>query len=557
MLRDLGIRARIALLQTVLVVAVLAMAAAATMLILVTDWHERRVGLAQQQLAAAAELTAYANRYSEQIAELLLLGDEELPDFQDARAELERGFAVLDRLTAMELDFLSGRPGRREGRPSDTEHIARARALFGNIDRAVERVLALRAEGRQADAISLFRTEIETRLDADLDGQLRAFVEDERDEALQAETAAARGRSQVAAVTGAVSLLALVVTLVAGWRLRRSLVEPIAALAEAATAVGRGELAGRVRPRVTTGGELGLLADRFDAMAAQLEEQRDRLLRARDGLGEEVRHRTAELEEANRRLREMDRARVDFLADLSHELRTPLTVLRGEAEIALRAAAPPDAATRALDAVVRQAAQMERLVGDLLFLARSQADLVAFTIRTVALQEVVADAVEEGAALSQREPQDLLGDEWPEAPILIEADPPRLKQAILIGIDNALKYGDPTEPVGVTIARTGPGQAEVVVSNAGPGLVAEELSSAFSRFFRGSNARGAEGSGLGLSIAKWIAERHGGTVSLASRPEGPTEFRLRLPTTAEGTDDGEDTAGGGRSADRELRAAGT
>lgn len=297
MLRDIGIRARIAALQAVLVVAVLAMAVAAALLIVVTDWHDRRVSLAWQQLGAAAELIAHANRYSEQIAELLLLGEEELPDFLDARAELERGFGVLERLIAIELDFLVGQP---DGWPREMQRIDQARALFGSIDRAVERVLALRTEGRQADAISLFRSEIETRLDAELDRELRAFVDDEQKEASQAEATAARRRTQVAAITAVVSALALIVTLTAGWRLRRSLVEPIAALAEAAEAVGRGELAGRVRAKVLTGGELGLLAARFDAMVAQLHEQRDRLLRARDGLGEEVQRRTAELEEANR-----------------------------------------------------------------------------------------------------------------------------------------------------------------------------------------------------------------------------------------------------------------
>ena len=546
MLRNAGIRVRIAALQATLVLAVLAMASGAALLVAVTGWHDRRVGLARDRLEAAVLLQAGANRYSEQIAEILLLGDEEVPDFVEARAELLRGFAELDRLTLP--------PPRPPAGGDAPAPLARARTLLTDVDRAVERVLALRSEGRQREATALFRDEIETRLDADLDGALRTFAEGERAEVRAAEALAVRRRSQLAWGTAAVSLLALLVTMMAGRRLRRSLVRPIAALAEAADALGAGALDRRVAPGLGVGGELGVLAARLDSMAAQLGEQRDGLLRSRDLLEAEVRRRTAELQAANLRLREVDGARVRLLADLSHELRTPLTVLRGEAELALRGGVPPGAAERALEMVLRQATQMERLVGDLLFLARSEAELAAFATRRVALQDVAAEAVEEAAVLARRDPQDLLDVAgWPEEPIPVEADPQRLKQAILIGVENALKYAagaDARVRVGVAVA--GPGEAEVTVANGGPGLAPEELGRAFDRFFRGRNASAA-GSGLGLSIAKWIVERHGGTIKLRSAPGGPTEFRLRLPIAAEEMPGGEDPAGGGRPPRRELR----
>jgi signal transduction histidine kinase len=542
------IRARITALQVLIVLAVLAIAANAVYLLSAVDWHARRVRLARAQFAATAELTGHANRYSEQVAEFLLLGDEELTELRGARDEIERGFVNLAQLTAAGIEFFSSAGGEDLAREvREQRQLDRAMALHRAVDRAVERVIALRAEGRSEQAVALFRAEVEERLDAELGRLLAEALAGVRAEVADAEAGAAAGRQRLAWATGLVLLLGLGATLLAGWQLRRSLLRPIAALAEAAAAIGGGDLRRRVGPEVASRDELGALAARFDGMAAQLEAQRGELLRAQDSLEEEVRRRTADLQEANGRLREVDRSRARFLADLSHELRTPLTVLRGEAELALRGRSRPGAAEHALEAVVRLTAQMDNLVGDLLFLARSEAEAAAFLCLPVSLQDVAAEAVEEAAVLAGRRPEAFLDGDWPEEPIPVRADPQRLKQAILIALDNALKYGETDRPVTVRVAGAAPGWAEVVVVNAGPGLAPDEVARAFERFYRGRNARSSSsaGSGLGLPIARWIVERHGGTMSLRSAPEGPTEVRLRLPVMTSGPKDGEDTPGGG------------
>ncbi|MBV1796397.1 cell wall metabolism sensor histidine kinase WalK [Siccirubricoccus sp. G192] len=453
----------------------------------------------------------------------------------------------MERVTAAGVEFFVAGGEDLEQELREQRRLEVVWRLYRQVDRAAERVLALRSEGRQEQAVALFRDEIEERLDAELDRLLAEALAEVRSEVAEAEAMATWRRHQMAWTTGLVSLLALGATLLAGWQLRRSLMQPIAALAEAAAAIGAGDLGRRVAGEVRNGGELSALALRFDAMAMELGTQREALLRARHGLEEEVRRRTLELEEANLRLRQVDHTRARFLADLSHELRTPLTVLRGEAELALRGRAPPGMVERALEMVVRQATLMDRLVGDLLFLARSEAEITAFAPEPVALQDVVAEAVEEGAALTGRRPEDFLDGEWPEEPIPVDADPQRLKQAVLIAVENALKYGDAAAPVQVRVTVAEPGWAEVAIANTGPGLAPEELDRAFERFFRGRNARScrADGSGLGLSIAKWIIERHGGGISLRSAPQGPTEVRLRLPIMADGLGNGEDTAGRG------------
>lgn len=273
-----------------------------------------------------------------------------------------------------------------------------------------------------------------------------------------------------------------------------------------------------------------------------------------------MRARTTALRDANTTLRQVDEARVRFLADLSHELRTPLTVLRGEAEVALRGVADSAAQRGALETVARQAVRMKRLLDDLLFLARSEAAEARFLARPVCLQEVLAEAVEEGAMLARHEDVHIQDKDWPEAPITVEADPHRLRQALLIALDNAVKYSPPKGVVPVRLALSDDGRkAEIAVANAGLGLGPGEAARAFDRFFRGSNARAArgDGTGLGLAIAKSIVERHGGTIALASAREGPTELRIALPATMpDEVDNAEDTPGRGRPADRELRAAG-
>jgi signal transduction histidine kinase len=133
---------------------------------------------------------------------------------------------------------------------------------------------------------------------------------------------------------GLTSAAVLFATLLSGYLLYRSIVRPIARLSAGAVAIGEGDLSFRVGPLGAD--ELGLLALRFDAMAARTEEQQNLLIAARSNLEVEVLARTAELQQANQALVDRDRSRVRFLADVSHELRTPLTVLRGEAEVALR-----------------------------------------------------------------------------------------------------------------------------------------------------------------------------------------------------------------------------
>lgn len=217
-----------------------------------------------------------------------------------------------------------------------------------------------------------------------------------------------------------------------------------------------------------------------------------------------------------------------FVARASHALRTPLATLRTQAEVALRrerTAAEYAAALRELEATTREASA---LTDALLALARAEeagvlAPLgpVALTSLRPALQRLVQVRAEEaGRAVAWALPEGLA----------VRGEPGALTELLAALLDNALRYGRPGGALGVRASEAG-SQVVVTVWDDGPGLTASDHAGAFERFFRGEAAQssGAPGSGLGLPLARAIAERFGGALALVDRPGGGLEARLTLP----------------------------
>jgi signal transduction histidine kinase len=484
-----------------------------------------RTRISRQQLDAVTQLAISANRFSEQIAELLLIGEPERSDFLSARNQTNTAFDALRQLLRLERDLLSSDEeiARAE---VEGERIDRMQALFREIDRAVERVLLLDQQGQRAEAIALFRSEIENRLDAEFEKLIADTVSDEREEVnrVQAEAQGLSERMELATI--ALSALLIVVVIGSGVLFARSLRVPINALAEGAQAIERGQLDHRIA--YDRRDEFGLLATRFNAMAAEIQIQRRALLDARSDLERQVEERTREIAAANRQLTELDAQRARFIADVSHELRTPLTILRGEAEVTLRDPTKTEETYRAaLSRIVEQAAAMGRLIEDLLFLGRSEADEIRFEYRRVALADIVAEAVDEARSLA-RERQTIFEIEPSPENIVVRADPRRLKQALLIVLDNAARYGGACSPVAVQLGRA-EGNVQITVRDHGPGFHPDELDRVFERFYRGASARAESGSGLGLPIARWIVEKHRGQINLRNADGGGAEARILLP----------------------------
>ena len=479
------IKLRIILFQSILGLAVVAMAAIAYVTLEVMTEKLARAQWARLQLDAATQLAVDANRYSEQIAELLLIGDPERPDFEEARAQVTESFRKSFDLSQQEIVSLRDSAESEEER-LELERLRSMRSLFRQIDLAVERLLLLRQQGRQQEAVSLFRSEIENRLDADFERLIGAAVADERAEAAQVDEEIARVARRMALGTLAVVAAILLTTVAAGWDLYRAIVPPLRALTEGTLRIERGDFGHRVSHDRRN--EIGTLANRFNQMAEELEHQRGLLLEGRALLERQIAERTEELAEANGRLTELDRMRVRLLADVSHELRTPLTVLRGEAEVALRGMSKPESVYRdALELIVEQVADIVRLVDDLLFLARSEGEEFRFELKPLRLPDLVREALDDASVIARGKTIRLSVDGLP-LDLTVRADARRLKQVVLIVLDNAIKYSPPSSVVDVGLGRTSEA-AELVVSNEGEGVLPEDLPHVFDRFFRGGNAR--------------------------------------------------------------------
>jgi heavy metal sensor kinase len=217
-----------------------------------------------------------------------------------------------------------------------------------------------------------------------------------------------------------------------------------------------------------------------------------------------------------------------FTADASHELRTPLTAIKGQVEVALTKGRSVDAYQDVLRSVNDEADRLIRLVGSLLTLARADAGQIALAREPVDLGELIASAVEQVRLLAQERGLALTVTAGPS--VTLQADQDLLLQLLLNLLDNAIKYTPSGGRVSIGWRADG-GNVELRVSDSGPGIAREDLSRVFDRFYRADKARSrAEGgSGLGLSISKWIVEAHGGTITVESTPGQGATFTVTLP----------------------------
>ena len=233
----------------------------------------------------------------------------------------------------------------------------------------------------------------------------------------------------------------------------------------------------------------------------------------------------ARLDEAFRRQRQ-------FTADASHELRTPLTAIKGQVEVTLSKQRSAGAYHEVLQAVNEEVDRMIRLVGSLLTLARADAGQIPPAVEPVDLAELVAGAVEQVRPLAGERGVELSVASGPA--VTLQADEGLLLQLLLNLLDNAVKY-TPSGGRATVGWDAKDGQAELWVRDTGAGIAAEHLPHVFDRFYRVNKARSRAqgGVGLGLSICRWIAEAHGGSISVQSSPGQETTFTVVLPVAGQ------------------------
>jgi signal transduction histidine kinase len=274
-------------------------------------------------------------------------------------------------------------------------------------------------------------------------------------------------------------------------------------IAETAEEIGRTRDLSRRLPVSTTNDEVSRLSARFNDMLGRLQ----------DAYG---------------RLEESLAAQKRFVADASHELRTPLTTIISNVGLLLK---QPDVQVRdqrdALEDIAAESDRMSRLVQELLTLARADAGQ-HLEMAPVDLGAIAADVCRQVRRLHPGRTIELSGGETATVPGNEDA----LRQLLWILVDNAIKHSDPDGRVEVA-ARLDGGEARLTVRDEGEGVAETEVERIFERFYRPDAARAGEGAGLGLAIARWIAEEHGGTVTAANNEGKGATFTVAIPGASE------------------------
>jgi heavy metal sensor kinase len=301
---------------------------------------------------------------------------------------------------------------------------------------------------------------------------------------------------ELAAVLAGASVGVWVIALLSGRAVCRWALRPVTRMAASARGMGAADLGHRL-PTAPSGDELEDLGRAFNGLLDRVQEAFERQRR--------------------------------FTAEASHQLRTPLTAVLGQVEVALRRDRDPEEYRRVLGAVQRQADRLRRIVDALLFLARADREAGLPDRQRVDLGEWLPAHVRAAWADHPRA-TDVAVD---AAAAPADVHPVLLGEAVNVLVDNACKYSPAGTPV---VVRVGPvdGGAEVSVTDSGWGIGEEDAARLFEPFVRSAEARrrGVDGLGLGLAVAKRIAEAHGGTLTVTSAAGKGSRFTLRLPGTA-------------------------
>jgi hypothetical protein len=231
-------------------------------------------------------------------------------------------------------------------------------------------------------------------------------------------------------------------------------------------------------------------------------------------------------------LADLERLRTDLLSTIAHELRTPLTAVRTSVGLLLAPDAEPteEQRTSLLETIERNADRMQRLVTDILDLARFRAGRIRLQLRRVDPVDLARGAAGALAVLAREHGATIAIDVAAE-PVAVYADRRRLEQALVNLVSNAIRYGLPAGPVTVEV-RGDAERTRWAVRDLGPGISHDDRAHLFERFFVGRTDRhGArEGVGLGLPTALAIAQAHGGTIEVETGPGQGSTFTLVVPT---------------------------
>jgi heavy metal sensor kinase len=248
---------------------------------------------------------------------------------------------------------------------------------------------------------------------------------------------------------------------------------------------------------------------------------------------DELRRLTETLNAMLERIEKSFRKITQFTADASHDLRTPVTIIRTTSEIALRRPRTASEYREVLSRILKTSVETSELLENLLTLARADAGVVGLEMRPLDLAASVRRAQERALALSAEKTLQFSA-QLPPAPVWVNANSIAIDRLLLILIDNAVKYTPAGGSCAIELSHD-QHHAHIAVRDTGIGISSADLDRVFERFTRADVVRSREtpGAGLGLAIARWITEIHGGTIAAESQPGVGSVFHVRLPAAAE------------------------
>lgn len=251
--------------------------------------------------------------------------------------------------------------------------------------------------------------------------------------------------------------------------------------------------------------------------------------RAKDELRRLTEHLNAMLDRIEASVKRI----TQFTADASHDLRTPLALIRTNAELVLRRPRSESEYREALHRILVTSEETTELIEQLLMLARADANVAQLKMEPTELYKIVRAAGQKARMLAAGKGLSF-SESGPPCSLTLLANAAALERLLLSVVDNAVKYTPPSGHVALVLSVQG-SQAVIEVRDTGIGIAEQDLPHVFERFYRADQTRSREtrGSGLGLSIAKWIAETHNGSIELRSRPGQGTTVIIRLPLTSE------------------------
>ncbi|SFC82594.1 HAMP domain-containing protein [Pseudoalteromonas denitrificans DSM 6059] len=402
---------------------------------------------------------------------------------------------------------------------NDNKHISINLELqaYDQISQKVERILAtnneiklLVAENKLSQAKKLFSLLQKQNVDTQFNLLIDKAVKQEQQ---QAELIR-KSVNQLYHTNNKILLTALAVmslfTLFTFWYFWRRINLSTKQLLWATQEFTAGKLNHRIAPQNDF--EFQFLAKSLNNMAEQLAEQQYQLNLAKRSLEEKVQQRTYDLELSNKRFAQVDQQRRQFLADIGHELRTPLTIIRGESEVLLRSQSEEVSEyQQVLACIIDEVKHTTALIEDLMLVARSSAGQLTLQRSQFNISQLLNELFDTYQRKALEKQQQLVLNSM-VTDLFIEADERRIRQVLMILLENALIYSKSRAQNEIQIHV----QKEFIaikIIDQGIGITDNEQQQIFERFYRGNRSK-AKGSGLGLPVAKAIIDAHDGHITL-------------------------------------------